>query len=115
MLLKQQSVKTNIICQTEIPTFIGSWVTNTPSVKIVCPPPKKKSLYFCKNITFFSVDLFIIRKVFLFPANLSISRLRQTVVSLVIYTVKTYNPNVKLALWHLYTFIYFTEDSPDND
>lgn len=57
----------------------------------------------------------MIRQVFLFPAKLRIGRLREIVVSLVIYIAKTYDPNVKLALWHLYTFIYFTEDSPDSD
>ena len=57
----------------------------------------------------------MICQVFLFPAKLCIGRLRLIVVSLVIYIAKTYDLNAKLALWHLYTFIYFTEDPPDNE
>jgi len=35
-LMKQQSVVTRTICQTEIITLLDSWVTNAPSIKILC-------------------------------------------------------------------------------
>ena len=34
-LVKRQSVVTHTIHQTEIPTLLDSWATNTPSVKIL--------------------------------------------------------------------------------
>jgi hypothetical protein len=40
--MKWQFVITQTICQTEIPALLDSWVTNTPSVKILCPHPPKK-------------------------------------------------------------------------
>jgi hypothetical protein len=37
LLMKQQVVVTHKFRQTEIPAVLDSWVTNTPSVKILCP------------------------------------------------------------------------------
>lgn len=34
-LMKQQSVATNSIRQTKFLTFLDSWVTNTPSIKML--------------------------------------------------------------------------------
>jgi hypothetical protein len=36
-LMKQQFAVTHTICQSEIPALLDSWVTNTPSVKILHP------------------------------------------------------------------------------
>jgi hypothetical protein len=46
-LMKQHLVITHTILQNEIPGFLGSWVKNTPSVKMCPPPPpqKKKKLF----------------------------------------------------------------------
>jgi hypothetical protein len=35
LLMEQQFVITHTICQTEIPGLLDSWVTNTPSVKML--------------------------------------------------------------------------------
>jgi hypothetical protein len=39
--MKRQFVVTHAIIQTEIPTLIDSWVTDTHAVKILCPQKKK--------------------------------------------------------------------------
>jgi len=49
--MKQQFVPTYTFPQTEIPSLLGSWVKNTPSVKILYPQTNCVSLYFHKNIT----------------------------------------------------------------
>jgi hypothetical protein len=36
-LMKEQFVVTHTIRQTEIPALLDSWVTNTPSIKMLCP------------------------------------------------------------------------------
>ena len=36
-LMKRQFVVTDIICQTELTAWLDSWVTDTPSVKMLCP------------------------------------------------------------------------------
>ena len=59
--MKQQFVVTHTIRQTEIPALVDSCLTNTSSVTMLS---KKKSLYFCKNITFLSVGLLMICQVF---------------------------------------------------
>ena len=41
LLMKQQFVITHIIHQTWIPTLLDSWITNRPSVKMLCSPKKK--------------------------------------------------------------------------
>jgi hypothetical protein len=41
LFMKQQFVITLTIRQTEIPALLDSWVTNTPSVKMLCPQKKK--------------------------------------------------------------------------
>lgn len=50
-LAKYKFAVTHIIRQTEIPTLLGSWFINTPSVKILCPQKILLSLYFRKNIS----------------------------------------------------------------
>ena len=35
--MKQQFVVTHTIRQIKIPALLDSWVTNTPSVKMLCP------------------------------------------------------------------------------
>jgi hypothetical protein len=54
-ITKQRLVVTHTIRHTEIPGFLGSWVTNTPSV---CP------YIFIKNITCLNVGLLRIGQVF---------------------------------------------------
>ena len=36
-LMKQQFVITHTTRHTEIPTLLDSWVTNTPSIQMLCP------------------------------------------------------------------------------
>jgi len=52
------------ICRWDIPAFLESWVTNTPSVKMSCPKRNCLYLYFRKNMTCLSVDLLMTCKVF---------------------------------------------------
>jgi hypothetical protein len=47
-LMKCQFVIAHTIFQTEIPELLDSWVTNTSSVKMLCP---QQMVYFRKNIT----------------------------------------------------------------
>ena len=37
MLIKHKFVTTHKIRQTGVPALLDSWVTNTPSVKMLCP------------------------------------------------------------------------------
>ena len=46
----EMAVVTHTIHQTEIPTLLDSWVTNTPSVKMLCPQKNLLSFYLRKNI-----------------------------------------------------------------
>jgi hypothetical protein len=39
-LRKQQFVISHTIRQAEVPALLDSWVTNTPSVKMLCPQKK---------------------------------------------------------------------------
>jgi hypothetical protein len=48
-LTKQQLVVINAIRQTKIPTFLDSWFTNTPSVKILGPQTNYLPYIFLKN------------------------------------------------------------------
>jgi len=48
----------------DIPAFVESWVTNTPSVKMSCPKRNCLYLYFRKNMACLSVDLLRICQVF---------------------------------------------------
>jgi hypothetical protein len=45
-LIERQFVVTHTILQTEIPALLDSWVTNTPSVKMLRPPPPPKKKVF---------------------------------------------------------------------
>jgi len=47
---KQQFVVIHTQHHTEIPTLPDSWVTNTPSAKMLCPQKKCFSSYFRENI-----------------------------------------------------------------
>jgi len=49
--MKQQFVITHTMHQTGLPAILESWVTNTPSVKMLYPQKKKISSHFCKNVT----------------------------------------------------------------
>jgi hypothetical protein len=40
LLMKWQFVITHTILQTEVSALLDSWVTNTPSVKMLCPQKK---------------------------------------------------------------------------
>ena len=63
-LLEQQFVVTHAIRHTEIPTLLDSWVTNTPSVKILCSQTNCLSLHFRENMTCLSVAPLMTSKVF---------------------------------------------------
>jgi hypothetical protein len=81
-LMKPQFVVTHTIRQTEIPTLLDSWITNTPSVNILCPQQNILSLYFRKNITCLNVGLLRFCQVFfLSPVKFCIGGLRQISVS----------------------------------
>ena len=62
--MKQQFVATHTICQTEIPTLIDSCVTNTTSVKMLCPQKNCLSSHYHKNITCLRVGHLMICQVF---------------------------------------------------
>jgi len=49
--MKWQFVVTHTILQTEISALLDSWVTNTPSVKMLCPQKNLLSFYLHKNVT----------------------------------------------------------------
>ena len=67
--MKRQFVVTHTIRQTEIPTLLDSWVTNTPSVKILCRQKNFLSLYFRKNITCLIIGLLRIGQDFSVSCN----------------------------------------------
>ena len=46
--MKWQFNVTHTIRQTQIPALLNSWVTNTPSVKMLCPQKNCLFLYFRK-------------------------------------------------------------------
>ena len=62
-LMEQQFVVTHTICQSDIPALLDSRVTNTPSVKMLCPEKNCLS-YFCKIVTCLSVGLMRVSQVF---------------------------------------------------
>jgi len=49
LLIKQQFVVTQTICQTQIPTLLYSWVRNTPAVKMLCPQQIASPYIFTKK------------------------------------------------------------------
>jgi len=49
LLIKQQFVVTQKIGQTQIPTLLYSWVTNTLSVKMLCPQQTASPYIFTKT------------------------------------------------------------------
>jgi hypothetical protein len=55
-LMKKQFVKTHTICQTEIPGLLDSWLTNTPSVKMLSTR-KLLVLMFSKSVTCLKVSV----------------------------------------------------------
>lgn len=61
---KGQFVVPHTTDQSEIPALQDSWVTNTPSVKMLCPQKNCLSLHFHKNITCLDVSLLRICQVF---------------------------------------------------
>jgi hypothetical protein len=50
-LIKQHSVITHAICQTEIRALLHSCVTNAPFVKILCPQKIASTYIFIKTCT----------------------------------------------------------------
>jgi hypothetical protein len=85
-LTKQQFLMTHIIRQTEILALLYNWVTNTPSVKIMCTRKNSSSLHCHKTITCLNVGLLRISHKFFFlsPVIPCIDGLQQTAVSWVI-------------------------------
>lgn len=49
LLLKQQVVITHIFRQTEIPTLLDSWFTNTPAINMSCPQKTVYAYIFIKH------------------------------------------------------------------
>jgi hypothetical protein len=80
MLMERRSVLTHTIRQTEIPALLGSWLKNTPSVKMLCPQKSYLSLYLIKNVSCICVSLLTIGLV-LSSVKLCVCGLRQVVVS----------------------------------
>jgi hypothetical protein len=65
LLMRQQFVITHAIYQTMISTLLDSWVTNAPSIKMLCPQKKScLSIDFRKNMTCLHVGLLRIWQVF---------------------------------------------------
>jgi hypothetical protein len=62
--MKWQCIGTHTIRQTQFSALIDSWVTSTPSIKMLCPQKNCLFLYFPKNITCLSVGLLSIGHVF---------------------------------------------------
>ena len=54
-LRRREIVVTHTIHQTKIPALLDIRVTNTSSVKILCPQNNSTSLYFRRNITYLRV------------------------------------------------------------
>lgn len=70
--MKQRFFLTHTICQTEIPAILESWVTNTTSVKNLCPQIIAFPHIFVKNrntLKCWSIKYLLI---FLFPVKLCI-------------------------------------------
>ena len=78
-LMKRQSVITHTIRHTDLDTLLGIWVTNAPSVKMLCQ--KKFSLYSHKNVRCVSVGLLRIGQVFIATCKTVCGGSRQTAVS----------------------------------
>ena len=62
--MKGEIVVTHTINQTDIPALLDTRVTNTPSVKMLCPQNNCMSLYFRRNITCLRVGLLKIGQAF---------------------------------------------------
>ena len=60
--MERQFVVAHTIRRTEIPALLDSWVTNTPSLKMLCPQKKKISLYVRQNVIFLSDGLLTFRR-----------------------------------------------------
>jgi hypothetical protein len=73
--MKQQFVVTHTIRQTEIPALPDSSVTDTPSVKMLCPQQISVSLYFRKNTACLRVGLLRVGYVFVSGVKLYIGGL----------------------------------------
>jgi hypothetical protein len=76
-LIKRPFVATHTIRQTVISTAVDSWVTNIPSVKMLCPQKNCLSLYLRKNITCLSVGLLRIGQVLLSTVKLCTRSVQQ--------------------------------------
>ena len=50
--MEKQFVVKHAICPTEIPMLLDSWVTNTPSVKMLCPQKIPSPYIFVKHNMF---------------------------------------------------------------
>jgi hypothetical protein len=62
--MKRPFVVTHTIRPIEIPALLDSWVTDTPSVKMLFPHTNSLSFYFRKSITCLSCGLLRIGQVF---------------------------------------------------
>jgi hypothetical protein len=73
LLTKQQFFITHTIRKIENPALLDIWVTSTPSVKMLCPQTNCVSLYFRKNITRLSVDLWRLCQSFSVSCKIALS------------------------------------------
>jgi len=65
-LVKQHFIVTQTIRKIEISALLGSWVTNTPAVKMLCPQENCFFLYCRKNMTCLCIGLLGICQFFSF-------------------------------------------------
>lgn len=75
-LMKRHFVVTHTVPKSGISALLGSWVTNTRSIKTLCPQNNCLSLYFRKNVKYLHVDLLRMSS-FLTPVKLYICGLRK--------------------------------------
>jgi len=55
--MERQSVVTHTLQHNEMSAFLGSWVTKTPSVKMLCPQRKLFVLIFCYTVPVLTVNI----------------------------------------------------------
>jgi hypothetical protein len=63
-LMKWQFIVMHTVRQIQISALLDSWITNTPSVEMLCPQKNCLSLHFRKNVTSLSVGLLTIGQAF---------------------------------------------------
>jgi len=99
-LKKQQFAVTHTNCRTEIPTLPNSWVTNTPSVKLLCPQKIASPYIFVKNMTCIKHVSF-----FLSPVKWCGGGLWQVAVSWALYYSYIFYVVIFIFYFYSYSFL----------